>query len=222
MNRYFIMRKWQIAIRRIIARIRRFFKKLTREQKHYEKIAANKDAFDFNNFFYPQVIYVLTAKTGKNRAMMAPVKWITPICSTRPQVALSLIGGTMANAIKKTKAFTISMPSEEYARDVLNMIKLPATGTSYSGIDYAKVSRFRAEQAFFTNSYKVQGFPWVECKLDKFLKLPENTILITAEIVHISKNGMKLTDRILHFKDELFINAKRLAIKKVAKFYAGE
>jgi hypothetical protein len=58
--------------------------------------------------------------------------------------------------------------------------------------------------------------------LDKFLKLPNKTILVAAEVVHISKYGLWLTDRILHYIDDIFINAKRLTYKKYAKYYVGE
>jgi hypothetical protein len=43
-----------------------------------------------------------------------------------------------------------------------------------------------------------------------------------VEVVHISKYGLWLTDRILHYADDIFINAKRLTYKKYAKYYAGE
>ncbi|MFO7928856.1 MAG: hypothetical protein R6U35_04240 [Candidatus Humimicrobiaceae bacterium] len=69
---------------------------------------------------------------------------------------------------------------------------------------FTAVSRFRAEKAFFINGFKVRGLPWIECRLDKFLKLPNKTVLVAVEVIHVSKYGLWLTDRIiLHYKDDI-------------------
>lgn len=182
----------------------------------------NLDRQDFDNFFYPQLIYILTAKTGKNKAVMSPIKWITPICRDVPMIAMSLLEGNIANSILKAKCFTISMVSEDFITDTLNLIKMPVAGQEMTGINYAKITRFGAEQAFFIDSFKVRSFPWVECKVNKFLKLPGKTILVAAKIIHMSKKEIPLEKRIMHYKDDLFLFTRKLTVRKVTNYNARD
>lgn len=204
MNRYYLARKIKIFLIRIKNRILRFLKRI-KPQKPKQEI-ANRSEDDFVNFFYPQMVYMLTVKTGKSRSMMSPVKWVTPICKENPMIAISLLEGSVpAKHILKQKAFTLAMIPASHIGDTIRIMDENLK---------PKVTRFASEAAFFINSYKPHGFPWVECRVVKFLKLPDKTILVAAKVIHITKKNLNLSDRIMHYKDQIFINSKRLTVKR--------
>jgi len=175
--------------------------KRIRPQKTYQEI-ANRDESDFVDFFYPQVVYMLAAETGKNRCTMSPVKWVTPICNKNPMIAIGLMDGKIARNILKRKTFTLAMIPKE---------RIAATIRLMESEWEPKTNPFVADQAFFIKAYKTHGLPWVECRVDKFLKLPENTYLVAAKVIHISKKHLPLKDRIIHHKDRNFINTNRIS-----------
>lgn len=147
---------------------------------------------------------MLTVRTGKNKSTMSPVKWVTPISKENPMIALSLMDGDIARSVIKQKAFTLAMVHRDYIGDVIRTMNNPNP----------KLSRLTSEPAFFIDGYKAHGFPWVECKVYKFLNVPDKTILVAAKVVHVSKKSQILTDRIIHCKDQTFINNIRISVTK--------
>jgi len=211
MNWMMTKRKFFVKCRRIVNRIKR---RLRRDPSNTTSItekrkAINLNTKDFWDFFNPRICHILTIWSRKKHAHMAPIKWVTEIRVNPHKIAMALFeGGEAEKLIRKSKAFTISQISNKYAKDYYRLIKLlPNKGV------VTAISRFRAEPAFFIKGFKVHHMPWIECSLEKIIKIDSETVIVVGKIEHISKMKNANKEKLMHLYDNLFINTKTMVSK---------
>jgi len=210
MNLKKIQKKVKIALTRSWKKLRR---KFIKPKQNPDREARNLKVSDYWNMFNPRICFLMTIKAGRTKAHMAPIKWITETRVGPHKIVMAIFkGGEAERLIRKAKAFSISQVSREYAKDFYRLIKmLPASGT------ISAVSNFRAEPAFFIDGFKANKLPWAECKLDRILHVDQDTVLVQAEIVHISKNQNSNKNKLIHYQENQFVNTKTMAVKTVDK-----
>ena len=202
MNWTMMKRKFSVKCRRAINHIKRKFKKdpLNTSSITERRKAINLDIEDLWDVFNPRLCFILTIWAKRDKAHMAPIKWITEIRVNPHKIAMALFeGGEAEKLIRKSRAFTISPVSVKYAKDFYRLIKfLPKKGT------ITAISKFRAEPAFFVRGFKVHDLPWVECKLERIYRVDPETVIVVGEVVHIFKLQNK--NKLMHYKEDLFIS----------------
>lgn len=201
-------RKIGIYTRRFFRSIKRSFRR-KQVDRVARKLAYNLDLEDMENFFNPQLCYILTTKTKDRRANMSPVKWLSVISLSPPIVMMALLRNKIAyRNIKKYKSFSLSMINRGYISDYGRLTNI---GDNEA---ISMISRFRASPAFFINGYNVRGFPWIECSLDRIVEIDKKTTIVVGKILHISKIRLNLRDKLLHCFGNSFLNPQRFSITK--------
>ncbi len=215
MNWMLMRRKLLVICRRRLNRIKRKLNSRVdpRAAATEKRKAINIGLADLHEMFSPRVCYILTVWAGKTNAHMAPVKWITEIRFCPHKIVMGLFaGGDAEKLIRKSKGFTVSQVSNKYARDYYKLIQLlPAKGTVRG------ISRFRAEDAFFIKGFKVNDLPWIECTLDRIIKVDNETSIVIGKVIHISKKQHANKEKLIHYKGERFINTKTISVKPWSK-----
>ena len=213
MNWMMTKRKFSVACRRNVNRFKRKFRRPPGQAISEKRKAINLDNEDFVKVFNPKLCFMLTIWASKTKAHMAPVKWITEIRVAPYKIAMALFeGGEAERLIRKAKAFTISPMGIKSAKDFYRLIKiLPDTGT------ITAMGKFRAEPAFFIKGFKVNKQPWIECKLEKIYRVDRKTVIVVGKIVHISKLQHSIKEKLMHYRENLFINTKTMGAKTPEK-----
>jgi flavin reductase (DIM6/NTAB) family NADH-FMN oxidoreductase RutF len=150
-------------------------------QKWGDSHGAMKKSLGAKTLVYPTPVFVIGTydANGKPNAMTA--SWAGICCSQPPCVAVSLRKATYTYGnIAARKAFTISIPSEEHAReaDCLGML---------SGRDTDKfaATRLRPARSELVDAPYVEDFPMVlECKLVHTFELGLHTQFV-GEIMDV-------------------------------------
>lgn len=137
----------------------------------------------------PSPVLIVGTYDGDGKPNMMNAAWGGIVCSKPPCISVSMREATLSfHNIKKSKAFTVNIPSEKYVveADYVGIV---------SGKDHHKFeeTKLTPKKSDLVDAPLVLEFPYaLECKLIKQIELGSHTMFI-GEIVGIVADGEVLT-----------------------------